>query len=86
MQEKIHEYMFEQVMEEIIDLSLYKNYLSTMSVKYYQEHYQDLFYVQKEKMINLYHMIDKCKTKDLFKLSWLIKVGFSLASQTVIQD
>ena len=47
MQEKIHEYMYGQVFEEIIDLSIYKKYLSDMSAKYYQEHHQDIFYVQK---------------------------------------
>lgn len=34
-----------------------------MNPNFYIEHNNEMFYVPKEKMVNLYHMIDKCKTK-----------------------
>ena len=78
--------MFDVIIEEKIDLNIYKEYLTEMSAKFYQENYKNLFYVQKEKMTNLYHMVEKCKMKDILKLNWLIKVGFSQESQSIINE
>lgn len=57
-----------------------------MNINFFNEHHAKLFYVQKDKMINLYHMVDKCKTQDMLKLNWLLKVGLSKNSfETVTQ-
>lgn len=47
-----------------------------MNFNYYLENQDDFFYITKEKVTNLYHMIERCKTKDLLKLNWLLKIGF----------
>jgi hypothetical protein len=43
-----------------------------------------MFFVSKDKITNLYHMIDKCKTKDFLKMNWLLKIGFSNEAYKVI--
>lgn len=32
----------------------------------------------------MYHMIDKTKTKELIKLNWLLKLGFSINSYKIM--
>lgn len=86
MQDKIHEHLYDSLLENKLDLQLYKSYLTTMSIQFYQNHHDKLFFVQKEKIVNLHHMVEKTKMRDLLKLSWLLKVGFSLQAQTAIND
>ena len=47
-----------------------------MNVNYYIENQEEFFFISKEKVINLYHMIERCKTKDFMKMNWLLKIGF----------
>lgn len=77
LQEHIEGYIYEQLYEENIDLAVYKKYLREMNSNFYTENYEKMFYVPKDKVVNLYHMVEKCKTRELPKLNWLLKVGFS---------
>ena len=50
-----------------------------MSSSYYVENQDDLYLVPREKATNLYHMIERCRTKDFLKMNWLLKVGLPQA-------
>jgi hypothetical protein len=39
---------------------------------------KNIFFVGRDKIKNLYHMVEKIKTCDLLKLNWLLKVGLSI--------
>lgn len=49
--------------------------MKEMNINYYIENQDDLYFVPKEKCTNLYHMIERCRTKDFLKMNWLLKVG-----------
>jgi hypothetical protein len=59
----------------VLDVEKYCKYLREMSSNYYVEHQEDLYLVPREKVTNLYHMIDRCRTRDFLKFDWLLKVG-----------
>jgi hypothetical protein len=46
-----------------------------MNSNFYVENQEDLYFVPREKATNLYHMIERCRTKDFLKMNWLLKVG-----------
>lgn len=74
------------MIEEKINLNTYLTYLKDLNPAYYQTNHAHIFYVQKEKMKNMYHMVEKTKTKELLKLNWLLKLGLSNASYKIIYD
>lgn len=60
-----------------MDLDKYCKHLREMNGNFYFSNQDDLYYVSRDKVTNLYHMIERCKTKDFLRLNWLLKVGFT---------
>ena len=69
-----------RVKEGKVYLEGYCKYMKEMNSQFYVEQQDGFFFVSKEKMTNLRQMIDRTKTKDFLKLSWLLKLGFSQES------
>ena len=78
MQNQLKKHLYELVLEENIDISVYMKYLMDLNINYYDEHHEELFYVSRDRVRNIYHMVSKTKTKELPLLKWLLKVGFSI--------
>jgi hypothetical protein len=64
---------------------MYKKFLNDLNSTFYIENQQDIFYVSKDKMTNLYHMIHRCSPKEFLKMNWLLKIGFNNEAYKVIQ-
>jgi hypothetical protein len=87
-------YLIEKEMEERdedssttskeLDVDKYLNFMKDYSLTYYVKHQESIFYVSKEKMTNLYHMINKCKVQDFLKMNWLLKIGFNNEAYKII--
>lgn len=60
-----------------LDVEKYLAFMKDSSLTYYVKHQESIFYVSKEKITNLYHMINKCKVQDFLKMNWLLKIGFN---------
>jgi hypothetical protein len=86
------EFLRGEVREEIgrrceageIQIDKYSKYLREMSSNYYVENQDDLYLVPREKSTNLYHMIERCRTRDFLKLNWLLKVGLPQAQYQLL--
>lgn len=50
------------MIEEKINLNVYCKYLKDLNPEFYHANHPQLFYVQKEKIKNMYHMVEKTKT------------------------
>ena len=48
-----------------------------MNTNFYIENQDKIYWVSKEKMTHLYHMVEHCATKSLLKMNWLLKIGLS---------
>ena len=83
-QKNIEDYMYEVLFNEKIDLNIYLTYLKDLNINYYNKYHNEIFYIPKDHVKNLYHMISKTRTQDLLKLNWLLKVGFTIESQKYI--
>lgn len=46
-----------------------------MNSNFYLENQDNIYFVSKDKCTNLYHMIERSKTRDFLKMNWLLKVG-----------
>ena len=55
-----------------------------MSSNYYVERHEQIYWVSREKITHLYHMVERCKTKDFLKMNWLLKVGLSNPSYVLL--
>ena len=77
--------MFTRFEEKSLDLEGYAEFLKEMNMNYYIDKQEGIFWVSKEKMTHLYHMVEHCKTKDFLKLNWLLKVGLSSNSYEIIK-
>ena len=86
MQDQIEQYIYEQMLEQKIDLQKYQKYLKDLNPEYYHTVHSDLFYVQKQKIKNMFHMIEKTRTNELLKLNWLLKLGLCNNSFKAIYD
>lgn len=70
----------DMIISNKIDLGAYQKYLKDLNPTFYQDNCSKIFLVQKEKIRNMYHMVEKTKTNELLKLNWLLKLGFSNGS------
>lgn len=80
LQTQIESRIQDMIASNKIDLSPYQMYLKDLNPTFYQDNCTKIFLVQKEKIKNMYHMVEKTKTNELLKLSWLLKLGFSNSS------
>ena len=69
--------MIERFENNLIDLDKYSKYLREMNSNFYLNNQDDIYIVSKDKCTNLYHMIERSKTRDFLKMNWLLKVGLS---------
>ena len=81
LQRHIQTYVYNLLLYELVDLNIYMTYLKDLNITYYNDHHDKIFYVQKDYVKNMYHMVSKTKTADLLKMNWLLKLGFSRSSQ-----
>ena len=57
MQDHLNDHLYSLIIEEKFPFKIYHTYLKEMSSQFYEEYHEAIFYVDKEKVINLYHMI-----------------------------
>lgn len=56
-----------------------------MNVNFYLDKQEHIYYVSKEKITHLYHMVEHCRTKDFLKLNWLLKVGLTIPTYELLK-
>jgi hypothetical protein len=54
-------------------------------MNFYIEKQESIYWISKEKITHLYHMVEHCRTKDLLKMNWLLKVGLTQTGYELIR-